>query len=355
MTSGKQSSVAIIVLTYNGMAYIDDCLSGLLKQDYNGEYFAIVVDNNSKDGTPEFVSRSYPNVTLLKNDTNLGFAGGNNVGIRYALKLGCDAVVLVNQDTIVSTHLLSRLVNGAFSDERIGASQALILLYPEKTLINSIGNSIHYLGFGYTNGYRMQVEEYLSNIKNNVVDIAYPSGAAVLLKRKALEDVGLFEERFFMYHEDLDLGWRLRLRKWRVVIVNDARLWHKYSFEKSIAKYYYMERNRLNVIFKNYSMRTIILILPMFIVTEFGLILASFGGGYFRELMRAIFAFLSPANIFALIKSRRNIEKTRLISDSEFAKHLSFEVVFQDVESPLLRYVANPIWRWYWKFIKFFI
>jgi GT2 family glycosyltransferase len=209
----------------------------------------LVIDNNSSDSTIEYVKNTYPKVKIIPNRKNRGFAEANNQGYYLAKKQKSDYLVLLNQDTIVEPNWLSHMVGVAENDKKIGAIQPKILLYPEKNLINSFGNSIHLLGFAYCNKYRYQDQPGLVQ----PFELPYASGAACLLKMSVLEKTGLFDDRLFMYHEDVDLGWKIRLAGYKVMIDPLAVIYHKYNYSKATYKFYYMDRNRWIVILKNYK------------------------------------------------------------------------------------------------------
>jgi GT2 family glycosyltransferase len=146
-------------------------------------------------------------------------------------------------------------------------------------------------------------------------DIFYPSGAAVMYRAEALKEVGLFDEEFWMYNEDEDHGWRFWLAGWRVVLAPEAVVYHKYEFAKSIKQYYWMDRNRILCILKNYSLLILLLILPAFIIMEFGLVLFSLKGGWFKEKIKVWFYFLNPLKWVYIIQARRDSQAVRKIKD----------------------------------------
>lgn len=343
---------AIIVVTYNGRKYLPDCLSSITKQDYKGEYPIIIVDNCSADGTVECVKTRYPDVYVIVNKENVGFARGNNIGIEQAWRLGCQAVVLLNQDTVACENFLSELIKAAYSDASIGAAQSLLLLHPKKDLINSTGNRLHYLGFGYADNYKINKDEVLPSLEDGLPEIAYPSGAAVLFKREALEKIGMFDEEFFMYNEDADLGWRLWLAGFRVILAPKSVVWHKFSFAKSIKSYYYMERNRWMFLIKNFSLKSLVLIMPILLLTEMGIDAFSIINGFWRQRLKAGIYIYNPSNWSRLLAKRKKVQTLRKVSDKKLAYLLTCEIHFQEVENPILTWLANPMWKAYWKIIR---
>ena len=342
----KNPKVGIIVLSYNSEDYIERCLKSIISQRYSN-VLLYVVDNASQDRTIEKISQ-FSSIKLIKSDTNTGYAGGNNIGMRKALKDGCDAVFLLNDDAYIEESTIELLVTFAEQSEHLGAVQPLLLLHQDKRSINSCGNSLHYLGFGYAIGYKQRVTDG-SFFKT---DIAVATGASVLFTREALVDVGLFDQTFFLYHEDIDLSWRMRLRGWSIALAPEARAYHDYSFSKSIQKYYYMERNRILFLLKNFSLRYLVFIAPMFFITELGLSLYSLKNGFAKERMQAWSYLMKRSNRKELMLSRRVIQKSRKVKDRELLGYLTDEITAQEIDSSLLNRIGNPLFRVYFKLIK---
>ena len=208
--------IAIIVLVYNGREYLPDLLNSFKNQDYPQEFCEVIlVDNASSDGSQGFIKTNFSEFTLIQNQKNEGFAKGNNIGIKYVLEKGFDYIVSLNQDTVVEKNWLKELVKIAEKDKKIGAVQPLILFSSERdksknevfcfserarkrhpqnwglfwdkqNKINTSGNKIHFLGFGFCGDFGARVEDY----KLEYQEIAYASGGAVLFKAKVLKEVG---------------------------------------------------------------------------------------------------------------------------------------------------------------------
>ena len=344
----KVPKIGVVVLTFNSERFIDRCLTSIEKQTYKN-FVIYAVDNASTDNSAKRLLKH--SCIILRQEINTGFAEGNNIGMRRALKDGCDAVMLLNIDAYLDNQTLERLVERMNrKGEKIGAVQSLILLHPNTDRINSSGNIIHYLGFGYTRDYKRPISA-LSSLTKNDLSIPYASGAAVLYTKRALEVVGLFDESFFLYHEDLDLSWRMRLEGFDIVLALEAKAYHEYSFSRSIKKYYYMERNRLMFLVKNFSLKYLILIFPLFFITEIGLDFYSFKNGFIIERMQAWHYFFKKKNRKRLLSSRKIVQQKRKLSDKEMVNYLTDVIAFQDVESVLLEKVGNPIFKLYFRLI----
>jgi len=211
--------VYVVVLNWNGWRETIDCLSSLESLDYP-DYQVIVVDNGSTDNSAAEICKAHPQITLLETGRNLGFAGGNNVGIRYALEQGADYVWLLNNDTKADPHALTAMVEVAESDPRIGAVGSVLYYMDEPERVQAWGGGWVSLWWGISRHFTMPVP---------AERIHYITGASLLIRRRALEEVGLLDEDFFMYWEDADFSLRLRKAGWRLAVTSGVRVWHKES------------------------------------------------------------------------------------------------------------------------------
>ncbi|MEI7620468.1 MAG: glycosyltransferase family 2 protein [Candidatus Falkowbacteria bacterium] len=341
--------VAIILINYKDYAkkYLSECLEGLREQDYAGHSRLFIVDNASSDESSAYLKEMVPEAEIICNKNNDGFAKGNNDAIRMAMALDYDYVILLNMDTIITKNCVSEMVKAAEADKKIGAVQARLMLHPEKELINSLGNTSHFLGFGYCLGYREKMDEK----KMKVANIMYPSGAAVLFPVSALREVGLLDEVFWMYNEDQDLGWRLWLAGYSCILAPTAVVYHKYEFSKSISKYYWMDRNRILAIWKNYRLITLVLIFPAFVIMELGLLLFAIKGGWLKEKFKVWGYFLRPATWLYIIKARASVQVKRKVNDYELLPMFSGRIWYQEVDDWKLRAV-NPVFAGYFWLVK---
>ena len=346
MSANKK--IAIILPTYNGKSFLPDCLKSLDNQDYPQDLLTIiVVDDNSQDGTVEYLQENYPQIKIISNQKNRGFAAVNNQGHLLAQKYNPDYLVLLNQDTIVEPNWLKSLIGTMLSEENIAIVQPKILLHPETKLINSFGNSIHFLGFGFCNYYRHADDLPASH----PFELPYASGAACLIDIKALDKVGLFDDRFFMYHEDVDLGWRLRLAGHKIMFDPLAVVYHKYNYSKAVYKFYHMDRNRWIVMLQNYHWATLLLFAPMLIVMEAGIFLFSIKNGWFKEKIRGWWWIFN--NLKGIMTRRAEIQsKIRRVKDRKIVSLYVGSIKFQDVDNALLKYLVNPLTELYFMVAK---
>jgi GT2 family glycosyltransferase len=237
--------VSVIVLTFNGKDYVDSCLSSILEQSYSNTE-VIVVDNASSDRTVDLVEQQFPSVTLIRNSSNLGFAAGNNIGIR---KANGSYIAVLNQDTKADSQWLEELVRVANSNDRIGTCAPKVLRMDEPTKIDSAGLllfkdlAVVNRGLGETDVGQYECEE----------EVFGPYGAAALYRREMLDEIGLYDADYFLLHEEDDLAWRARFAQWKCIYVPASRVYHAHSATTGMyspLKLYYGERNRIWVVAK---------------------------------------------------------------------------------------------------------
>lgn len=339
----KNPLVAVIVVGYNSLKYLEDCLSSLKESSYK-EFQVFFIDNNSTDGSVDYVRKTFPETKIIKSKQNLGFAAGNNLGIKLARRAGAKYVFLLNPDTITDRNCLACLVNE--SEQHLAIYQPLVLLHNGRktNLINTAGNLLHYVGFSYVGGYEKTRDSF-----RDKREIAVASGAAFFAPTDAIEEIGGFDDNFFMYLEDTDLSWRLRLAGYSFQLVPQAVVWHKYSFSKNSRKFYFIERNRLLFLAKNYQLHTLILLLPILLVTELMMLCYSALGGWFVQKIRADFS--AVIELPRTLKKRAVIQKKRSLSDRAVKRYFISELRFEEVTIPAMKLV-NALYRYYWTVIN---
>jgi len=357
--------IAIIYLSYHCEPYIDDVVSALKKLTYPRESVEFVVVDNPhpehgssvrylEENVMPLSGEMIPHVTILPQKENLGFAGGNNEGIKWALENGYDYIYLHNNDGFLAANALESLVETMEADKTIGATQSLMLLHPDTEFVNSTGNEFQYLGFGFCGGYRTKFSELNLPV---VKDIAYASGAAIMMRADLLRELGLWDHDFFLYHEDLEYSFRLRVAGYSIKLVKDSIFYHKYQFSRSIQKFYWMERNRYGVMLMFFKWPTLLLLLPMELVLECGLWLFAFKGGWWKERVKVYKYWLKLSSWKLWLGKRKNIQKIKKIKDKDLLKNAVAEINFQEksMENPLLRWVGNPVMKFYFVIVKFVI
>ncbi len=242
--------IAVIILHYRNLDDTLECLASLRRQDHP-RYEIILVDNSNE-------LEPIDGVHLIKNEENLGFAEGNNIGIRHAMQRGADAVLLLNNDTTVAPDLLSRFVQAMHSHPDAGAFGAKIFFYEEPTLLWHAGGNVNLKTMRcYHEGCG---ESDLAGKYDKVRDINYACGCALFVTRNAIEKAGLMAPEFFLIWEEIDWCWRIRKAGFQCLFVPEAKVWHKISqaFEGGnrgpLWQYYYF-RNRLLFMRRHFSLR----------------------------------------------------------------------------------------------------
>lgn len=346
-TDVSTCSVAVLIVCFNGRGHLAECLGSVTASLDGGlRRHVVVVDNASTDGSREFVRERFPEVELIESDSNLGFAGGNNLGWEEIRRRHPEVtyLALLNQDTRVESGWLRPLVEFLNSHSNAGAVQAKLMLHAEPHRINTLGNRSHFLGFGFMTGYG----ELDQGQHDRPQRVTFASGAAMMLRMELLEQVGLFDDEFFAYLEDAEIGWKLRQIGFATYLVPQSIVYHKHLPTVPYRHYYLLERNRNLLLFTYYKRRTLLLLAPALLLMEMGQWLFCLRHGLLRERMRVACYFLSPANLRRLWKSRRTARDRRLISDRDFLDDFSGRLEFEAVDNALLRYIGNPILAAYW-------
>lgn len=250
--------VSVIIVNFNGRKFLQDCLSSLLRQSYS-PFEVILVDNASHDGSVEFVREHFPQVRILVEKVNLGFAGGSNAGIREAQG---EFILTLNNDTITDPRFIENLVRPMTSDSHLGMC-ASKMLFPDGR-INSTGICISRSGAAWDRG----IFEQNSGQYDNEDEVFGPCAGAALYRRAMLDEIGLFDEDFFIYMEDVDLAFRARLAGWECRFIPAAKVIHIMGGSSGIhsdLSVFYGNRNLLWNAIKNFPMRTLLISLPWII------------------------------------------------------------------------------------------
>ena len=357
--------IAVIYLSYHSDDYFFDFVSAFKNITYPKDRIElIIVDNfhpeygNATQAIEEqvmpFSGKQIPVVTVLLQKENLGFAGGNNIGIKSALEKGCDFIYLHNDDGFTAVNVFEPLVKAMAQDKNVAIAQSLLLLYPDTEYLNNAGNCFHYLGFGFCDEYRSKLADMrLPKVK----EIFYASGAACFIRAELLKKYGMLDDYFYMYHEDLELSLRFRVLGFKTILVSDSIFYHKYKFSRSIQKFFYMERNRYGVMLMFFKLPTLLLLLPMMIVLEIGLWLFAWRGGWFDKKIEVYDYWLQPKNWRIWLAKRRKIKAWRKLPDKYLLKLSVGGVYFQEksMENPILKYVGNPIMIVYYWIIRLLV
>lgn len=318
-SNGNESSsgarrLSIIIPHLKGVEVLRDCLNSIFKSSFKN-FEVVVVDNASSDGSRDMVVSDFPQVRKIQLSENRGYAGGCNVGIR---ETESDFVLLLNDDTVLEPEAIESLVKTLEADPEAAAAQPKLLNIKDKTHFDYSGGSgglIDIFGYPFAFGRTFMVMEEDRGQYDHPSQIFWACGTAAILRRSALNEVGLLDEDFFAHMEEVDLAWRLHLAGYNLVRVPEAIVYH-YSgntlpnTEKW--KMYLNHRNSIVCLLKNYSIRQLVWILPIRIILEWGTIVFSFLRGDFRRGPAALkVQFQLPALIYRLVPKRKQVQKTR--------------------------------------------
>jgi len=213
--------IAIVILNYNGKDVLKNCLSSVFAIDYPN-FEVVLVDNNSQDGSLEMAKTNFSRAVFIKNEENLGFSAGNNVGIRFSLEKMADYVLLLNNDTAVRRDFLGKLIEEAEKDERVGLASPVIFEGETKKIWFSGGN-INWLRMRVV--HKTQIDD-----KEKSYPTEFVSGCSMLVKKEVFKKIGLLDEDFFLYWEDADFSFRAKQAGFRRIIVPQSVVCH---YEKS--------------------------------------------------------------------------------------------------------------------------
>jgi len=238
--------ITVVVVTLNNLHLLRNCLNSIYAQDY-GAIEIVVVDNGSDEDVRGMLTKQFPEVRMVRLDKNYGFAGGNNRGIEVAQG---KYIALINNDAVASPQWISSLVATAESDSTIGAAASIIIDGNQPEVLDSCGVGIALDGMS-----RQAMRGMPAPRWTQPREVLVFSGCACLLRMEALNEVGFFDEDFFAYCEDTDLGLRVRRAGWKIVVAPEAYAHHHYSLtggKYSLQKVYWVERNHFWVAIKNF-------------------------------------------------------------------------------------------------------
>jgi GT2 family glycosyltransferase len=334
--NGRVPTAAIIV-AYRSGERLTRCVEALTERDSVDQ--VIVVDNG--EGGSEINAVRTAGALVVSAGENLGFAGGCNLGARHA---DTDRFVFLNPDTVIGEGAISALAQ-TLDDEAIGVAMPRLRLFDRPELLNSAGCSIHISGLAWSSGFGTPAESI-----NELREITYANGSALAIRADLFREVGGFTDEFFIYHEDLELCWKVRMRGLRVIITPEADVFHDYEYARNPTKNFYMERNRLVFISSAYSLRLISVLAPVLLVAEAGLTALSWWQGWLGDKVAAWRWCVRHRSWMR--KHRRELQQQRLVSDRDLARHLTpvIDPAMIDVPAPVR--AANPVLRAYWGLVR---
>lgn len=349
----KQPLVEIIILSADGKQHLEKCLKSLKKVNYQNLKIT-VVDQGSIDGTSEFVKKNYPKINLIRNEVGKGFAGGNNQALRKSKAKYC---ILLNDDTEQEPNWISELVKVAEKDDKIAALQPKVLAMRDKKKFEyagACGGHIDIYGYPICRGRVFDNLEEDSGQYDDVANIFWSCGVAMLIRRKVLDEIGYMDEDFYLYSEEMDLGWRMNLVGYKQFVVPESVVYHLGSATTGkkdfrFRKEYLLHRNVFVTLLKNFSRRTWWMVVPVKVALEF----LAFGTFLFSQPKKSLAILASLFWIFfnvpEIARKNEEISYLKKISDEEIMKRmirrsavlgnfLSGKKSFKDYEKDIEKY-----------------
>ncbi len=319
--------VSVVIPNWNGKEYLRDCIVSLREQTHNNLEI-IVVDNASIDDSVEYLRKNFPETKVIKHSKNFGFGAANNTGIRAAQG---KYIMMLNNDTRLEPKCVEELRKSIDKDEKFGACASKILLEHEGNLVDVAGIVVCLDGLSIGRGRLESSDKF-----NNEEEVFFASDCACLYRKEMLEDIGLtneiYDEDFFAYADETDMGWRAQLAGWKCIYNPGAVVHHLHSASSSnysSFKAFLVERNRIWVAVKSFPVSFLILGLPYTILRYFYQALGALAGkgaaGKFTKEANKfkLMKILIKANISAflglpkMLKKRREIMKKKRISNRE--------------------------------------
>jgi hypothetical protein len=332
-------AIAVVVVTFQSAEHLPELFAALDGQLREQDEL-VIVDNDSSDGTAAVARSLSERAKVIETGANLGFAGGCHVG---ADATQTPLLLFLNPDSQPQPGCIERLRDAARAHPDWGAWQAAVLL--DDGRINTSGGVVHYLGIGWAG----DCERPLSELPEQDREIAFPSGAAMVIRRETWLELGGLDREYFMYGEDLDLGLRTWLSGHRVGLVPGARVVHSYEFDKGQQKWFWLERNRWRTLLSVYPTSLLLALSPALLAAELGLLAIAAREGWLGAKLRAQAAVVR--GLPQTLARRRSVQHGRRIGASEFAAHLT-----SSLDSPYLAGARSPWLRipqaGYWLLVR---
>lgn len=325
----RTEKVAVIVLNYNGRKFLDGCFSSLKKLIYSN-FEVVMVDDCSSDDSVSYTAKKFPWVKILQNTKNMGACISFNRAVKITK---AKLIVKIDNDVIVDKNWLKEMVEVIESDPQIGVVGSKILNYDGKS-IQEYGSNIDKTGYPMSYLY---LECQPKNLPNTM-EVFYVSGCSMLFRKKVFEEVGMFDEKFYIYKDDLDLCWRMKLFGYKTVVNLNSVLRHMsgvtqggvakgkkiVTYSTTAKKRYYGEKNTLRMLLKNYSTRVLFGILPFYFLTLLAEAVFFVAKGQVKMPLVYLRTFWwNVQNLPDTLKTRRKIQKKRKVSDNSIMQDMA--------------------------------
>lgn len=345
----------IVLVNYKDYArkYLEVCRDSLRRQsDQNFKVY--LVDNAASPESQEYLKTAYPEAIILTREDG-NYSAANNLGMRQAVADGCQYLVAANMDTEFATNWLASLVAALEKNPTAGMAQSLILLHPDTRagradLINSTGNRLHFLFFGFTSDYNRPLEEV--SLAGYPEISGYASGCSFIIRREIFEASGGYTEEFYMYHDDLELSLKVRLLGSKIILAPQSIVYHRYEFDRSVRMLYFMERNRRLCFWSFYPVKYLVFLALPFWIMSLGMGLVAIFSGWFKTWLQVAASTFTPQ--FWRLQKRLRRQYRDLGGDrrSLLSQNFVGRIEFQEIANPILKYLVNPAFNFYWQLIK---
>lgn len=330
--------VSIILVGHNSLSDLQRCLPTLARQRYD-QCEILFVDNASTDGSVDYVMREFPNAKIIHNSINRGYAGANNVGFQQARG---EYIAVLNPDTEVHADWLREMVLALQAHPSAGLATPQILIMEQPSRVNTCGNDVTLTGLTFCRGLDQAAGTY-----SQVERVAAVSGAAFMIRRAVVEEIGGFDEEFFLYFEETDLSLRAGLAGYDCLYVPTAVVLHDYDFRFSADKCYWQERNRYYSLLKTLRWATLLVLLPSLLLSE--IIAWGYAGLQGRAHLRSklnSYSWLFSHRV-QISEARSAVQRLRRVNDRVllrgFNHRLSFTRTVNARVAHVLDVTVNPL------------
>ena len=325
--------VDVSVVAWNSWVDLRANLPALVSQDYPS-YRIVVVDNASMDATADEVEAHFPQVTVLRSAANDGFGAANN---RCFERSGSKYVAALNPDAQPEAGWLRALVNALEANPNAALATSKVLLASDPSHVNACGTSVHISGISSCRGLGDDQHDHVTPRS-----VAAVSGAAFVARRDVLEEIGGFDERFFMYMEDIELSMRARLAGYDVILAPRSRVLHDYALDVPAWKFYYLERNRFLLLANIFRVRTLVVLAPALFLAEAGVWWFALRRGP-RTALAKLRAYAAVVlNVGALLQHRRRVQAVRRVRDRDLLEVMNTSLPrAPQAQAPLIMAMAD--------------
>lgn len=339
--------VTVAVISFNGRKIIKSCFDSIFAQNYK-KMRVYLIDNASTDGTPKWVKKNYPKVEVFNYPKNKGPNPARNLAIKESYH---ELVLLVDDDAVLEKNCLQELIKAVNFHPDGAVWVPRIIYYNTPNVIQFEGTYLHYL----TEAILLNGDISLKEGMKEITPIQMAAGVCLLVSKKAAMSIDLFDEDYFFGRTDGEFTFRLTLSGQTLYSVPNAYCYHKVK-ERGLKKVYYQVRNRWYLMLTTYSIKTLILIIPVLIIYELALICFLLIKNKIIEYVKAIYSVL--VMLPTICKKRRKIQSYKRVPDKQILHGGSINVRKDLIENRVIAFIKKSldnIFNFYWNFINQFI